>query len=141
MNKLTANLIAVKCYQQTKKGKEVNRKATQCYQQSEKGKATRRRYQQSTQVKDAQRRYNQSEKGKARNKRCYNQYPNRRKARNAVNNAIFVGKMPNIESRRCYFCFEQAKYYHHYKGYKLEFQLDVIPVCGKCYRTIHKEIA
>ena len=140
MNELTANLKAVKRYQKTKKGKEGKRKATQCYQQSEKGKATRKRYQQSVQFKDAQRRYNQSEKGKTCNKRCCNRYPNRRKARTAVNNAIFAGKMPHPYVLFCMNCFEQAQNYHH-PSYEPENWLKVFPVCRKCHRNIHRKIA
>ena len=120
--------------------REANLEVAKRYRQSKKGRAIRKRYEQSTQFKDAQRKYGQSEKGKARDKRYCNRYPNRRKARTAVNNAIFTGKMPHPDTSLCMNCFEQAQDYHHY-SYEPENWLKVFPVCKRCHRKIHREIA
>lgn len=74
------------------------------YQQSETFKTYQKRYQKV---------YQQTKKGKdaiqrAMNRFC-NRYPERRKAKDAVKIAIIAGKIPNIKTRRCYFCYEQAK--------------------------------
>ena len=34
-------------------------------------------------------------------------------------------------------CGQQAKHYHHHKGYTKKHWLDVIPVCTKCHSIIH----
>ncbi|KKM67253.1 hypothetical protein LCGC14_1473010 [marine sediment metagenome] len=102
------------------------------YNQSEKGKAKNHR---------ATSRYRQTDKGRLNSKKCSERYriryPERIKAKDAVHNAVLADKIPCIRTRRCYFCFEQAEQYHHYKGYKPKFWLDVIPVCKKCHRKFH----
>lgn len=89
--------------------------------------------------------YRKTEKGKANLqkgiKRFNTRHPNSVKAQNAVNNAIAVGKIPHIKTRRCYFCYEPAEQYHHYKGYAPKFWLDIIPVCRECHMKIHRKIA
>ncbi len=112
------------------------------YAKTEKGRASHKRSNNSEKGKASRKRYSQTEKGKltqkASHERTYTRYPERRKAIIAVNNAVKLGKIPNIKTRKCYFCYEQAQQYHHYKGYELKFWLDVIPTCRKCHRYIHK---
>lgn len=149
-----------KKYFQTKRGKEVNRKAMQRYQQSEKRKITKKRYsqtekgkitkkrhrqtekykttqrhyQQSKEGKIAQKRYNQSGKGIANQKRYHICHPKCRKAESAVNYAIKIGRLPRPDTLQCYYCPKQAEQYHHW-SYAPEHFLDVIPVCVKCHHN------
>lgn len=91
------------------------------------------------------RRYRKSEKGKFVNlksmKRFYTRHPERRKAGNAINNAIQVGKLPRPDSLQCYYCPAQAQEYHHHLGYEPKRWLDVIPVCRKCHQKCKRKIA
>ena len=116
-----------KQYRQTEKGKDVHKRATCKYSKTERGKTT-------------QKRYEQSEKGKAqrRNSACHYhaRHPQKIKAVQAVNNAIYAGKLPQPDTLQCHYCPARAKEYHHYKGYAPEHWLDVIPVCKKCHTHI-----
>lgn len=105
--------------------RKANRKAVRKYRKTEKGKIV---------FKKACKKYRQSEKGK----RYHLRFPKRYTAKNAVNSAVRHGKIPCIKTRRCYFCYKQAHQYHHYKGYEPEFKLDIIPICFKCHKKIHK---
>ena len=87
--------------------------------------------------KAAHKRYNQSKKGKERYRRYEANHPGHWRAKNAVSHAIRAGKLPRADSLLCMNCFEQAKDYHH-PNYEPEHWLDVIPVCKKCHRKIHK---
>ncbi len=117
--------ITVKTLEEKRK---ANLKAVQKHRQTEKFKITIKRYY-------------QSKKCKAMSKRRYIRYPERFKAKQSVNYAVIINKIPHIKTRRCYFCFEQAQEYHHYKGYERKFWLEVIPVCIKCHTKIHKGVA
>lgn len=62
-------------------------------------------------------------------------------ARQAVQYAIKIGKLPKVSTLFCVPCFsnirlEAAKQYHHHKGYAPEHQLDVIPVCIPCHNQL-----
>jgi hypothetical protein len=63
-------------------------------------------------------------------------YPEKRKARTAVTNAIAAGKLPRAKSQRCAKCDEPATGYHHHLGYEREHWLDVIPVCTWCHAAL-----
>lgn len=93
-------------YQQTEKGKEVNRAAVARYGRTEKGKEIR-----------------QTEKGKLR-----------LKARQAVAYVVATGKMPRARTLQCTYCDKPAKEYHHHHGYEKPFWLDVVPACFDCRR-------
>jgi hypothetical protein len=54
-----------------------------------------------------------------------------------VSVAVRNGKLPKISTMKCSNCQNQAKHYHHHKGYNKEHQLDVIPVCYKCHKILH----
>lgn len=97
------------------------------YSQSDKGKVVHHR---------GQRKYRKTEKGKASEKRFAARYPNRIKAKWAVNHEIGAGKMQKAFFFKCKRCPEQAQQYHH-PSYEPERRLDVIPVCRKCHREIH----
>lgn len=108
------------------------------YWKSDRGKASLRRYRKSRKGKIARKRYDQSEKGKINhhkgNIRHFILYPERMKARSAVNNAVKLGKLPCPNTMQCYYGNHPATQYHHYKGYKPKFWLKVIPVCVKCHQ-------
>ena len=57
-------------------------------------------------------------------------YPDRRRAREKVKDAIRSGKLPQIKTQKCCNCGGDAKRYDHPRGY--ENALDVEPVCFKC---------
>ena len=91
------------------------------------------------------RKYQRTDKGKAnhqaRKKRFNARYPNKLKAVNAVNSAITAGRLTRPDTLFCYYCPVQAEQYHHYLGYEPEHWFDIVPVCIKCHRQIHKKIA
>jgi len=132
-------------YRQSEKGKDYQKTYQALYSKSEKYKAYKKRYSQTEKFKIAQKRYRQSEKGKD----CYHKkakqyairHQERRKAKSAVNNAIKCGKLPRPDTLHCSYCPNQAKLYHHHKGYEPKHWLDVIPVCIKCHTKIHKKTA
>lgn len=119
--------LAVRKYQKTKKGRATLREARKRYQQTKKGKAIKKRYQ-------------QSKKGKATKKRFYIQNINRCKATSAIQHAIKNGKLPQQNTLQCHYCPAQAKQYHH-PSYAPKHYLNVIPICRKCHRKIHKKSA
>lgn len=88
--------------------------------------------------------YFQTKKGKLVQKRAQQKYrignPNKIKARNAVNKAVKIGKLPHPNNCVCK-CGERAKQYHHYLGYISKYQLDVIPICKKCHGEIDRKSA
>jgi len=93
----------------------------------------KKKYRKTKKGKVANKRYKQSEKGKASDKRFAARYPNRIKAKWAVNHAISVGKMQKASFFKCKYCPVQAQQYHH-PSYAPEHWLDVIPVCVDCHQ-------
>lgn len=81
--------------------------------------------------------YQQTEKRKITqkivNKNFRIRHPERRKAQNAVSNAIATGKLPRANTLLCHYCPKPAQQYHHWHGYEKEHWLDVIPICVKCH--------
>lgn len=124
------NLKQVKEYRQTEQGK-TNRKSYATY------------YNQTKNGLSARKHYGQTEKGKAAlkasHKRSHIRYPKHLKAKQVVNSAIAAGRMPHSNTLQCHCCPEQAEQYHHHKGYAPEYWLDVLPICRKCHRKIHKK--
>lgn len=130
-------------YQQTKKGKATSKRYNQSekgktaasrYWQSEKGKVVQKHQRQTNKYKLAVKRFWERNKGKAAE---YTQnykikYPGRVKARQVVNDTIRAGKLPRPDILKCS-CGEQAKEYHHHKGYEVKHHLDVIPLCAACH--------
>lgn len=111
------------------------------YQQSPKGKEIQRKFRQSPAAKVIRKRYRQSEKGKV-NRRINTRkhaisFPERIKAQYTVNNAIKVGRLPHADTLQCYYCPAKAQLYHHHLGYEKEHWLDVVPVCRKCHKLCH----
>lgn len=87
------------------------------------------------------REYFRTEAGKKSRKRsylnCVEKYPNKRKARAAVNNAIYRGELLRANENQCSYpgCKKQARQYHHH-SYKPEHWLDVTPYCIKHHTLI-----
>ena len=108
------NVMKKLLYHQTEKAKAANRKAVSRYRKTKKGRISH--------LKSSL--------------RYHIRHPEGRKARDAVRGAILVGKIPRINTKQCYYCNLQAKYYHH-NSYEPEHQLDVIPVCIECHIKIH----
>lgn len=101
-------------YSQSPKGKKINNICMGRYFQTPKGKQGR---------KQAQRRYKQANKLKCQ-------------ARDAGRRAINAGRIKRAKDVLCA-CGENARYYHHYRGYVKEFQLCVVPLCLKCHWIFH----
>jgi len=101
------------------------------YCQSDKGKVAHHK---------GQRKYRKTEKGKASDKCFATRYPNRIKAKWAVNHAISAGKMQKASFFKCKYCPIQAQQYHH-PNYTPEHQLNVVPVCKNCHSKIHQHHA
>lgn len=106
------------------------------YRQTEKGRAYFKRYRQSEKGRIARRIAH-----RIGDKRYSNLYPERRKARKAISNAIHAGRLPRPDTLQCHYCPAQAKEYHHHKGYEPEYWLDVVPVCIQCHQKCKKKIA
>lgn len=85
--------------------------------------------------------YAKTEKCKASHERHAEKYPEKRRARNAVNNAVVAGHMPSAKTQTCQHCDNQAELYHHHKGYATEHWLDVIALCRKCDVADHLTIS
>jgi hypothetical protein len=60
---------------------------------------------------------------------------------NALSWAIHRGELPPANTLTCQERGNQARDYHHHKGYQPEFWLDVIPLCAKCHRRVEQEQA
>lgn len=58
------------------------------------------------------------------------------KAHRKVNHAIEKGKLPKASTQKCARCGDQAREYHHHKGYEPEHWLDIEPVCARCHRNL-----
>lgn len=84
--------------------------------------------------------YRQTKKGKEvihrLKKRYHFQYPEKRRSRQAVRDAITAGKLARPEILLCRICKKQAQEYHH-NSYAPEDKLIVYPLCQKCHQKIH----
>ena len=100
-----------KKHQQTEVGKATQRRANQKYYQTDVGKGARRR---------------NSRKDKAK-------YPEKIKARDAVNNALRDGR---LHKKPCP-CGE-TKVQSHHESYEKENWLVVDWLCTKCHRELHR---
>ncbi len=124
-----------RAYRKTEKGKALSRIACNKYQKTTKGKAAEKRYRQSDKGKARTERYRKSEKRKATKKQYDILHPEYKKAGDAINHAIRDGKLPRANTLQCHYCPNQAKQYHHYKGYEPEHWFDVVPVCIPCHHN------
>lgn len=130
-----------KRYKQTTVYKVRNKR----YNQSEKAKNCKKRYRQSAKGKITEKLYSQSKKCKIYKakykKQYYANYPEKVGARQAIEYAVKVGKLPRPDTLQCHYCPNQAKLYHHHKGYAREHWFDVVPACLSCHTKIHKKSA
>jgi hypothetical protein len=81
-------------------------------------------------------RYN-SRQYKATHDRWFAQNPLAKEAHKRVEIAVKKGYMPRVNTLACSRCGNEAKHYHHHRGYSVEYQLDVIPLCHSCHRAAH----
>lgn len=113
------------------------------YYYSERGQAYFKAYRQSAACKESRRRYDASEKGQARskkaNKKQIRKFPERKRARSALSNAICDGKMLPAKDFQCVHCGKPARQHHHHNGYDREHWLDVIPLCILCHTIEHQK--
>jgi len=102
------------------------------------------KYQKTVKGKITYKRYHQSEKGKVAHRKAVKQfcirYPERQRAKTAVNQAIRDGKLPRARTLQCHYCSAQAEQYHH-SSYAPKHRLDVIPVCIKCHTKLRLKSA
>ena len=88
--------------------------------------------------------YHQTKKGKKAIRKAKNHFhirhPERRKARQAVRDAITAGRLARPDLLSCRICKEHATEYHH-NSYLPKDKLVVFPVCQKCHSKIHRKIA
>lgn len=96
--------------------------------------------------KEATANYRKTKKYMAAQKRCWKKYREKnsvaikitRPAYNALNKAVARGIFPRPDTLKCFNCENQAKEYHHHKGYEPEYWFEVIPLCTNCHRNIHR---
>ena|SRR3990167_9327372 len=113
-----------KFHNRTLLGRTRNKIRVRKYRNSQKGKATLRQYNNLEEIKI---------KKRQDNSRYRKQNPEKIIARMRVSHAVRKGLLPKASALECVQCGEQARDYHHHKGYKAKFWLDVIPVCKKCH--------
>jgi len=120
------------------------------YCNSEKGKKILDNYLKKPGVikkrKISYKKYIQSEKGKKarykiehsiKRKISRQKHKHKETIRHKTYYAVRTGVLPNISTRRCAICGNQANEYHHYNGYKIKHYLDIIPLCYICHSHIH----
>ena len=135
--------IIHRAYRATEQGLAVCRAADKRHKMSERCKATRKRYIERGKYAVIKRRYHLSEKGKqqrrASTKRARERYPAKKRAIEAVQQAVSKGTLPNVASCACSDCSTQAEEYHH-DSYEKEHWLNVTSLCRRCHRTRHSKI-
>jgi hypothetical protein len=114
------------------KKEEISTQHRQYYREhSDKIKKHVKAYVQSAAGKESRRRVT---------KRHSEKYPEKIKARRAVNHSIKRGELKPAPFYSCHECqIRRAAEYHHWHGYKPEHWLDVIPVCTSCHKRIDKQ--
>lgn len=110
------------------------------FQSSDRGREYMREYMSRPSSRRKSKEYRRSKKGKEVHRqsklRQYKLYPEKLKAKRAVNHAVETGKLIPIRKRQCE-CGSKAENYHHYKGYEKKYWLSVIPVCRPCHQIAH----
>ena len=77
-------------------------------------------------------RQSQLKRSQASEAKYKEKYPDRRKAKTAINNAVRLGKVPRVEGLLCRDCGKQAEQYHH-ESYEPDQWLVVVPLCRLCH--------
>jgi hypothetical protein len=84
--------------------------------------------------------WRKTDKGKtSRNQRYVKRYPERAAANRFVKYAIKHGVLEHISEMDCKICDNPADHYHHKNGYEPLQWLDVMPVCHKCHKELHRD--
>jgi len=109
---------------QTERGRELHRQNSARRRCSLKGQEYHRKYNRSKNARQSYKSY------------CI-QNPEKRKAKDAVNNAILRNGMPPASNYKCN-CGEQAKQYHH-PSYAPINWFKVIPLCINCHKKRHRK--
>lgn len=115
----TCCAIYQRIYRRTEQGIEVGRKYGRKYRQTKRGKAVKHQI----------------------NKRFCLNHPEQIKAQYEVSHAVRKGALPHPQTLLCHYCPAQAEQYHHHRGYAKKHWLDVVSICVKCHRNIHRKIA
>jgi hypothetical protein len=108
------------------------------YSHSPHGSKMRKLYEQRDNVKKRKADYEHSERGKQNKRKNLNKFPEKRKARRMINNAIRDGRFPHSSTENCIACGNQAQEYHHYLGYDIEHWFDIQAVCKPCHIILDK---
>ena len=61
-----------------------------------------------------------------------------KQANKFVQKAVRANKLPRISTLKCATCKSQAQHYHHWLGYDRSHWLDVVPLCIRCHRYLHR---
>lgn len=72
---------------------------------------------------------------KARNEKAKLKNPEKISCRQLINQKVRFGRIPKASDLKCFSCENQAKHYHHHKGYSFENRYDVIPLCTQCHKN------
>lgn len=82
-------------------------------------------------------RYRRGETFKESHRRYLKEHQEHVKAVNAVNDAVYRGKIPAANTLICKRCGNPAEQYHHW-SYLPEHRLDVEPLCRDCHVKHHR---
>src|SRR4030042_4780235 len=82
----------------------------------------------------------QNGKNKKRARRYARKNPEKVRCFWAMKYAIKSGKLKKAKNYKCFYCGKKAHHYHHCHGYDTQHRLDVIPVCAKCHKSVHRAI-
>lgn len=109
-----------------------------------KSRAYRRTARGRQSIRKCNKRWRQSKKGqedhRIRSKEYRQKYPQKIKARKAIEVAIRTGKIVKASSSLCDHCGQQAQHYHH-NSYEPENRLNVQALCNSCHTSTHRTIA
>lgn len=121
---------AVSCakYQKTEKGRQVNKNATSKYRKTFYGKRKIDEYYKSELGIEALRK---------KRKKLKQNYPEKIKARDAVNNAIKSGALVKLP---CKICGSTKKIEAHHESYKEDKWLNVRWLCSNHHLELHKKL-
>jgi len=70
--------------------------------------------------------------------KAYYKYPLKAKAKKSVYTAIAQGLLSPLQLTECVICGARPDDYHHWNGYEKAHRLDVIPMCVRCHKAIHR---
>lgn len=99
------------------------------YRTSDRGRTTRNAYRKTTKGRAIDRRHQE---------KYSNKYPEKRKAKDTVHNAVMAGRMSHISAHLCHHCGVQAEQYHH-PSYSPQHRLWGVPLCRSCHQECHAQ--